>query len=352
MNNRGDHQNGLKYCLCERCVNTQPAPCPASWDYAPPPASASVLQDPQGMDYAERHWHRARTMDHKDVPSFDGEPGSVKDYLKRVELFELVDGGDPSTKAVRLLSALKGPAWSQAMDTLEPSVLNCPEGMLVFKSFIRTVFAKYEVLEEAEILDEFLEKCRRRGNEEHRAFANRFKALLVKMKRINVQIPETLAGYIYWKNGARLSEVQRSQVLTSCFNKFRLDAMIEACCIQYPSVAQHGGAGPHGAHVADCPDLLESESEVSSDNTDGAASGGVPQEVEHAVHVATQGYQNDKKKLSEARNARGFFRKRRAGNKPHGANMAIPDFAESQHPKVIKMKQANPCHYCSRTGHW
>ena len=110
INNHGDHQNGLRYCLCERCVNTQPAPCPASWDYAPPPANASVLQNPQGMGYAERQWHRARTMDHKDVPSFDGEPGSVKDYLKRVELFELVDGGGPSTKAVRLLSALKYPA--------------------------------------------------------------------------------------------------------------------------------------------------------------------------------------------------------------------------------------------------
>ena len=138
-------------------------------------------------------------------------------------------------------------------------------------------------------------------------------------------------------------------MLTSCFNKFRLDAMIEACCIQYPSVAQHGGAGPHGAHVAD----LASESEVSSDDTDGAASGGVPQEAEHAVHVATQVYQNAKKKLREARNARGFFRNRKAGNpKPHGANVAIPDFAESQHPKVIKMKQTNPCHSCGRTGHW
>ncbi len=220
-------------------ASSSPAPCPAPWDYTPPPASASIFHDPKGMDYAERHWHRAKSLDHKDVPSFDGEPGSVKHYLKRVELFELVDGGDPSTKAVRLLSALKGSAWSQAMGTLEPSVLNGPEGMLVFKSFIRTVFAKYEVLEEAEILDEFLERCRRHDGEQHRAFANRFKTLMAKTKRINVQIPETLEGYIYWK-GARLSEVQRSQVLTSCFNKFCADEMIEACCIQYPSVAHHG----------------------------------------------------------------------------------------------------------------
>ncbi len=197
----------------------------------------------------------------------------VKDYLKRIDLFEMVDGGDPSTKAPRLLAALKGTAWSQAADTLEPRDLHNPDGVLIFKSFIRAAFSKYEILEEAEILYEFLERCRRKHDEEHRAFSNRFKAILAKLRRIEVHIPDVLAACVYWKRGARLNEIQRSQVLTSCFNRFNLDAMVEAVCIQYPSV---GHAQAHGAHnVA----MQDDSSDISSEPDENSDMDGIPAEV-------------------------------------------------------------------------
>ena len=73
--------------------------------------------------------------------------------MRRLELYELVDGGDPCLKAVRLLSQLSGPAWMQASESLSPKDLNCVEGMDIFKSFIRAHFQKYEVLQEAEVME-------------------------------------------------------------------------------------------------------------------------------------------------------------------------------------------------------
>ena len=83
-----------------------------------------------------RLYSRLRTLDQKDVPIFNGTPEDVKDYMRKIDLFELIDGGDPNYKAVRLLAALQGPAWHQAMETLDPNDLCCPDGMLIFKSFI------------------------------------------------------------------------------------------------------------------------------------------------------------------------------------------------------------------------
>ncbi len=113
--------------------------------------------------------------------------------MKRIDLFEMIDGGDPTTKGPRLLAALKGIAWSQTADTLEPRDLHNPDGVLIFKPFIRAVFSKYEVLEEAEILDSFLNRCRRKHDEEYRTVSKRFKATLAKLRRIEVHIPDVLA---------------------------------------------------------------------------------------------------------------------------------------------------------------
>ncbi len=89
----------------------------------------------------------------------------------------MLDGGDPKLRAVKLLSSLKDAAWTQAQSVLDPVDLHSNDGMLIFKSFIRTTFGKYEILDQTEILDEFLDKCRRRGDEQHRGYANKFSTL-------------------------------------------------------------------------------------------------------------------------------------------------------------------------------
>ena len=42
----------------------------------------------------DRVYARLRAVDQKEVPSFDGNPEDTKDYLKKLELFEMIDGGD------------------------------------------------------------------------------------------------------------------------------------------------------------------------------------------------------------------------------------------------------------------
>ncbi len=253
----------------------------------------------------------------------------------------MLDGGDPKLRAVKLLSSLKDAAWTQAQSVLDPVDLHSNDGMLIFKSFIRTTFGKYEILDQTEILDEFLDKCRRRGDEQHRGYANRFKALLQRLKRIDVSIPDALAAYMYWRRGAKLTELQRQQVLTSCFNRFKLDDMIEAVCIQYPVVTAQQGHGTHGhgAHAAFDTD----SSDLSQDSGDEGFE--MPAEISTNIHSANYAYQNAKTKLREARSARGFFKVKKKAlkdkDRSNPVNVAAPDFAESTHPKVLQMKKSH-----------
>ena len=335
------HQDGQQFCLCSRCAvqreTTLGAARPHPGHGPPPEAGSSYF---------------TRVIEQKDVPIFDGSPDKVKEYLNRVDLYEMLDGGDPKLRAVKLLSSLKDAAWTQAQSVLDPVDLHSNDGMLIFKSFIRTTFGKYEILDQTEILDEFLDKCRRRGDEQHRGYANRFKALLQRLKRIDVSIPDALAAYMYWRRGAKLTELQRQQVLTSCFNRFKLDDMIEAVCIQYPVVTAQQGHGTHGhgAHAAFDTD----SSDLSQDSGDEGFE--MPAEISTNIHSANYAYQNAKTKLREARSARGFFKVKKKAlkdkDRSNPVNVAAPDFAESTHPKVLQMKKSQPCHSCGQLNHW
>ena len=260
-----------RFCLCSMCgdrptLDRYSQPC----ENAPP--------GPHAGDVTERNtaqlFSRVKAMETRDLPRFNGDPEEVVDYLRKVELFEMVDGGDPDLKAVWLLSALSGLAWTQALEAFSPAELQGPHGMDMFKSHIRLHYQKFEVQQEAEIMNEYLERSRRRHNEEHRAYGTRYKTLLMKMHRIGVSMPDAMAAFVYWKKNARFTETQKAAILTSCGNKFRLDKMIEAACIQTPSVGAQSST--HGAHKASRFEGDSDSSSASSGDNDEDGGGEVP----------------------------------------------------------------------------
>ncbi len=96
----GQHGNGLRYCLCQKCEEkfktlqnpTGMNACPQPLSYLPPgPMQQWSDRDESQLD---RVYARLRAVDQKEVPSFDGNPEDTKDYLKKLELFEMIDGGD------------------------------------------------------------------------------------------------------------------------------------------------------------------------------------------------------------------------------------------------------------------
>ena len=216
-----------------------------------------------------------------------------------------------------------------------------------YSSYIRHTYGKYEVQQESAIV-EFVEKCRRKNSEEHQAFGGRYKTLLAKLKRIGVVIPDSLAVFVYWRKAARLNEIQRQQVLTSTRNRFVLDDMMEAVAIQYPHIAI---TAPHGANPTFGNDIDLDTASSSDEDPGGGNEGMVPAEIETVVQTAYATFQNAKRKLREARNARGYFRRQK---KPvtHGTHVVAPPFAESQNPRILALKQQNPCHSCKKKTHW
>eukprot|EP00969_Alexandrium_andersonii_P372547 15481974-Alexandrium_andersonii.AAC.1 len=91
--------------------------------------------------------------------------------------------------------------------------------------------------------------------------------------------------------------------------------MIEALTIQFPHVQALGNT--HSTRYAAEESDEEAPDEMPGDPTT------VPTELTTEISDAYAGFVGAKKRLREAKGARGFFRK-----KPSRANITVPDFAE------------------------
>ena len=80
----------------------------------------------EGAPVIHQEHQKLQAVHSKDVPFFDGD---LNDYMRRIELFEMVDGGDPNLRALRLMSVLKGDVWEQVPEAIDPHDLKGPSGM-------------------------------------------------------------------------------------------------------------------------------------------------------------------------------------------------------------------------------
>eukprot|EP00919_Chromeraceae_sp_WS-2016_P016600 GHVR01039678.1.p1 GENE.GHVR01039678.1~~GHVR01039678.1.p1 ORF type:complete len:236 (+),score=41.27 GHVR01039678.1:326-1033(+) len=98
------------------------------------------------------------------VPDFDGKR-TMREYRRRVELFELNTRLPRRERAGKLAEKLTGEAWDP-IETLDLSTLRCEEGVKILLKFLENEIGDVEVTKTGEILDEFFESFgRERGME-------------------------------------------------------------------------------------------------------------------------------------------------------------------------------------------
>ena len=317
-------------------------------------------------------------MDLRNVPALDGDMLKWKDYERRVTLYEMCDGGPSKTRALRLYYMLSGQAWETVSDDLDPRDLAADDGVQTFMDFLRSKFDQYEVLHMAEVMDNFFEKTKRAHGEEFRPFVNRFMKTLANLKKIGITLPDPVSAYVFWKRAARLPHAQRQHVLTSCFNKFELKSISEACCIQFPDVMhidenidkKREGRGVNATLRGQLPESdLDSDSALDDDDDyyedDGTISDETPAELDYEEFEAYAAFRNAKTpRLKEARQARGYVKKeKRAAPKtvhttspqPSAISATTVNTSSTQLTKGqrrIQKVERSKCLSCEEVGHW
>ena len=262
-----------------------------------------------------------------------------------------------------LYTLLTDKAWEVVSEALEPEEIATDDGVESLMALLRQAFGKHEVLYVGEVLDEFFEKTRRQNGEEFRPFTNRFRATLSRMRKIGVELPDCVVAYFFLRRSARLTLAQRQHVLTTCLNKYEGEAVMDACCIQFPSVAnldRQGAterpkrqvsvstvaqASPMTAAPApdsatnsddelDATASFEAESEVFDSSAVQA-----PPEMTKEASEAFAAFRSAKQRLRQAAQARGFYKPDSSARDPRAQ------------ARLQEVKARTLCSSCQQRGH-
>jgi hypothetical protein len=105
-------------------------------------------------------------------PEFNGD-SDIKDYMRRLELWEELTLTPAAKRAVVLYYKLKDKAWKDA-ETLDLRRLRSNQGMEYFKKWLSKKYEDQEFMDMAKHLRSFFRVLRRKKGQDVREFNNEF----------------------------------------------------------------------------------------------------------------------------------------------------------------------------------
>ncbi|CAE7294476.1 RE1 [Symbiodinium natans] len=276
----------------------------------------------------------------------------MREYERRVRLFESSTGIDPSYRAQKLMEKLSGQAWL-ATESIDLDFLKHPQGV---DRLLKHLWQELEPLEHLKIfttLTEFYKDFRRGAGQEFVAFDLEFRAHLKRLEEIGGKIDGVTKAYWFLEK-AGLSMDLRKQVVAAAGGEYDYTRLRKALMAIVPKVrkdedqnhlprsASHRQWKPKPHHAPrqvhatmDGGDGLDEEYE---DEETGQASENAS-ELEGELEVLlTQAA----RKRAEIEKARGF---------------AKTESSQEREQRIKQMKAKMPCSACKAHGktvygHW
>eukprot|EP00435_Cladocopium_sp_Y103_P055701 s1586_g18.t1 len=281
------------------------------------------------------------------VPSHDGVI-TMREYVRRVKLFESNTAIDPSFRAGKLVEKLTGQAW-ECCETLDVSSLRCPQGVQLLLDHLWAELEPLEHLRISSTLSEFYQKFRRPKGQQFTAYDTAFRGQCLRLKECNAPLTGTVLAYWFLEK-ASLSEELKRQVLSAAGGVYDYHRLRQALVAIVPRVSEDerndrkwypknsGGKGSNRVHAVD-------QEGGSSDDADGERG-----DLGDAESAEAERLEKEAAVLMTH-----AARKRAAADKNRGFKK---DETEDQRAQRIKeMKARMPCAACkshghTRYGHW
>ena len=289
------------------------------------------------------------------IPEYDGS-GPMREYQRRVKLFELSTGIDPSFRAQKLMEKLTGNAWL-ATESIPLESLKHPEGVNRLLDHLWKELEPLEFLRTFQTLADFYKSFRRTPGQQYVAYDMDFRRHAQRLEEIGGGISGVTKAYWFLEK-AGLSQELRKQVVAAAGGQYDYAKLRSAVMAIVPQVnkdednfgSHHGVSGSRQwrktAAKVHATTLEEQDTrEPSVDDDDDQL---VPELLEEELQVLlTQAA----KKRAQVEKARGFSPGQ--GSKGGGRN----ESAEARAKRIAELKQRMPCSACKANGktvygHW
>ncbi|CAE8633213.1 unnamed protein product, partial [Polarella glacialis] len=338
-------------------------------------------------------WQDRDVKDFKDrvnAPKFDGivedtgKGDGVRNYLRRLEIWEELTTVPKKKQAIVLFYKLRGRAWTDA-ETLDIKELQKDHGMDVYKAWVRQKYRDLEITTIGDNMKEFFRNLPLKKGQSVREFNNEFDRLWKKLSGMGCGLP-TLALAWYYLYKLMITDQQEATLLSSVGNEYDLEKLQKAALTQirigcgrrgrYDDEKEKKRKGYHGHYKGDrqvknkfqqrksnwkdgrikqhnvnmtdqpAEDSGSSYSDETSSSDADSDIGELEEDAAATEHEAYVTMQTAKMKLRDAKNLRGF----RGGGK--GGGKGDKDYQKKIDERLQKAKEQSLCSRCKQKGHW
>ncbi|CAE7707379.1 RE1 [Symbiodinium sp. CCMP2592] len=282
------------------------------------------------------------------VPEYDGKT-AMREYARRVKLFESSTGIDPSYRAQKLMEKLSGQAW-MATESLDLEDLKHPNGVQRLLDHLWQELEPLEHLRTFTTLAEFYKDFRRSPGEEFVEFDMKFRAHLKRLEEVGAKLEGLNVAYWFLEKSGLSSDL-RKQVVAAASGEYDYPKLRKALMAIVPKVKKDEEHAPSAtrpfnrqwkprnnqprqvnATTGEEEDRPDPDGEEADDQVG-------PEELEGELEVLlTQAA----RKRAEIERARGFSK---------------PESATAREARIKEMKSKMPCSACKANGptvygHW
>ena len=287
------------------------------------------------------------------IPEYDGT-GPMREYQRRVKLFELSTGIDPSFRAQKLMEKLTGNAWL-ATESIPLESLKHPDGVTRLLEHLWKELEPLEFLRTFQTLADFYKGFRRGKGQEFVAYDMEFRRHGQRLEEINAGLSGVTKAYWFLEK-AGLSPELRKQVVAAAGGEYDYHKLRAAVMAIVPQVnkedehqSSHHSGGQHQRQWRKASKVHATTQEDSEDvipEGDGEEDPTMgPDQLEEELQVLlTQAA----KKRAQVEKARGFS---------SGKGGSRGETPEARAKRIADLKQRMPCSACKANGrtsygHW
>lgn len=167
------------------------------------------------------------------IPSYDGAT-PVRDFRRRVALFEASTGIDKEYRAGKLVEQMSGLAW-KCTETLDLSKLRSEGGVEYLLGHLQQELEPVEYIRVFETLHTFFKGFKRQRGESFITFDMNFRSQMQKLDEVGAGLSGIVKSWWFLETAA-LGQELRKQVITASGGSYQYERLREALMAIVPSV--------------------------------------------------------------------------------------------------------------------
>ena len=196
--------------------------------------AASVHRDGASSDVTKSDGVGKKPNTGKDhIPTHDGTI-TMREYQKRVRIFQTSTGIDPEYQGGKLLERLSGAAWD-CIETLDVGTLKHPDGVERLLTHLWNELEPLEYLRTFTTLNEFYVKFQRSRGMEFTAYDSAFRAQCQRLREVGAPL-EGLIQAFWFIQKANISEDLKRQVIAAAGGQYEYHRLRQALVAIVPQV--------------------------------------------------------------------------------------------------------------------